>query len=63
MIKQGIKGIIRFMGWMLKGTAWILVHILKLALCSAGDCPAYGWECIEDDVIVFSCRAMLGEWL
>ena len=32
MIKQGIKGIIRFMGWMLKGTAWILVHILKLAL-------------------------------
>ena len=32
MVKQGIKGIVRFMGWMLKGAAWILVHILKLAL-------------------------------
>ena len=32
MVKQGIKGIIYFMGWMLKGMAWILVHILKLAL-------------------------------
>ena len=32
MAKQGIKGIIYFMGWMLKGMAWILVHILKLAL-------------------------------
>ena len=32
MAKQGIIGIIHFMGWMLKGMAWILVHILKLAL-------------------------------
>lgn len=32
MVKQGIKGIIHIMGWMLKGTAWVLVHILKLAL-------------------------------
>jgi len=32
MVKQGIKGMVRFMGWMLKGAAWILVHILKLAL-------------------------------
>lgn len=32
MVKRGIKGIIRFMGWMLKGMAWILVHILKLVL-------------------------------
>ena len=32
MVKQGIKGIIRFMGWMLKGMAWVLVHVLKLAL-------------------------------
>ncbi len=32
MVKQGIKGMLRFMGWMLKGAAWILVHILKLAL-------------------------------
>ncbi len=32
MAKQGIKGMLRFMGWMLKGAAWILVHILKLAL-------------------------------
>jgi hypothetical protein len=32
MAKQGIKGIIHFMGWMLKGMAWILVHVLKLAL-------------------------------
>ncbi len=32
MAKQGIKGMVRFMGWMLKGAAWILVHILKLAL-------------------------------
>lgn len=32
MVKQGIIGIIHFMGWMLKGMAWILVHILKLAL-------------------------------
>ena len=32
MVKQGIKGMFRFMGWMLKGAAWILVHILKLAL-------------------------------
>ena len=34
MVKQGIKGIVRFMGWMLKGAAWILVHILKLALAA-----------------------------
>ena len=32
MLKQGIKGIAHFMGWMFKGTAWILIHILKLAL-------------------------------
>ena len=32
MAKQGIIGIIHFMGWMLKGMAWVLVHILKLAL-------------------------------
>lgn len=32
MVKQGIKGMVRFMGWMLKGAAWILIHILKLAL-------------------------------
>ena len=32
MAKQGIKGMVRLMGWVLKGTAWILVHILKLAL-------------------------------
>lgn len=32
MAKQGIRGIARFMGWMLKGMAWVLVHILKLAL-------------------------------
>ncbi|GFI28318.1 hypothetical protein IMSAGC012_03450 [Lachnospiraceae bacterium] len=32
MVKQGIKGIIHIMGWMLKGMAWVLVHILKLAL-------------------------------
>ncbi len=32
MTKQGIKGMLCFMGWMLKGAAWILVHILKLAL-------------------------------
>ena len=32
MVKQGIKGIIHIMGWMRKGMAWVLVHILKLAL-------------------------------
>ena len=32
MVKQGIRGIAHFMGWMLKGTAWVLVHVLKLAL-------------------------------
>ncbi len=32
MAKQGIKGMLHFMGWMLKGAAWILIHILKLAL-------------------------------
>ncbi len=32
MVKQGIKGIAHFMGWMFRGAAWILVHILKLAL-------------------------------
>ena len=32
MVKQGIKGIARFMGWMFKGAAWIFIHILKLAL-------------------------------
>ena len=32
MVKQGIKGIIHIMGWMLKGMAWVLVHVLKLAL-------------------------------
>lgn len=32
MVKQGIRGIIHFMGWILKGMVWILLHILKLAL-------------------------------
>ena len=32
MVKQGIKGIAHFMGWMFKGAAWIFIHILKLAL-------------------------------
>lgn len=32
MAKQGIKSIIHIMGWMLKGMAWVLVHVLKLAL-------------------------------
>ncbi len=32
MVKQGIRGIARFVGWMLKGAAWTVVHILKLAL-------------------------------
>lgn len=32
MAKQGIKGIIHFMGWMLRAMAWILVHVLKLVL-------------------------------
>ncbi|MCM1158275.1 MAG: hypothetical protein NC300_06115 [Bacteroidales bacterium] len=32
MVKQGIKGIARFMSWTFKGAVWILVHILKLAL-------------------------------
>lgn len=32
MVRQGIKGMVRFVGWMLNGVAWILVHILKLVL-------------------------------
>lgn len=32
MVKQGVRGITHFMGWMLKGVAWILIHILKLML-------------------------------
>ena len=32
MVKQGIRGIARFAGWMLKGMAWIFIHVLKLAL-------------------------------
>ena len=32
MVKQGIKGIAHFMGWIFRGAAWILIHILKLAL-------------------------------
>lgn len=32
MVKQGIKAVIHFLGWTLKGMAWILIHILKLAL-------------------------------
>ena len=32
MVKQGINGVARLVGRMLKGAAWILVHILKLAL-------------------------------
>ncbi len=32
MVKQGMKGIARFVGWLFKGAAWILIHILKLAL-------------------------------
>lgn len=26
MVKQGIKGIAHFMGWMFKGAAWIFIH-------------------------------------
>lgn len=32
MAKQGIRGITHFMGWIFKGVAWTLAHILKLAL-------------------------------
>lgn len=32
MAKQGMKGIAHFVGWLFKGAAWILIHILKLAL-------------------------------
>ena len=32
MVKQGIRGIARFAGWMLKCAAWIFIHVLKLAL-------------------------------
>ena len=32
MVKQGIRGIARFAGWMLKSMAWIFIHVLKLAL-------------------------------
>ena len=32
MAKQGIRGIAHFMRWIFKGAAWIMVHILKLAL-------------------------------
>ncbi len=32
MLKQGMKGIAHFVGWLFRGAAWILVHILKLAL-------------------------------
>lgn len=32
MVKQGMKGIARFAGWMFRGAAWVLVYLLKLAL-------------------------------
>lgn len=32
MVNQGIKGIFCFMGWIFKGTAWLGIHLLKLAL-------------------------------
>lgn len=32
MVKQGIRCIAHFAGWMLKGAAWIFIHVLKLAL-------------------------------
>ncbi len=32
MVNQGIKGIFCFMGWIFRGTAWIGIHLLKLAL-------------------------------
>jgi len=32
MVRQGIKCMVRFAGWILKGAAWVFVHILKLAL-------------------------------
>lgn len=32
MAKPGMKGIAHFVGWLFKGAAWILIHILKLAL-------------------------------
>lgn len=32
MVNQGIKGTFCFMGWILRSTAWIGIHLLKLAL-------------------------------
>ncbi len=32
MVNQGIKGIFCFMGWIFRGTAWLGIHLLKLAL-------------------------------
>ena len=32
MVKQGIRGMAYFVGWMLKGAVWTFIHILKLAL-------------------------------
>lgn len=32
MVKQGIRGIAHFVGWMIKGAAWTFIHILKLVL-------------------------------
>ena len=30
---------------------------------SIGDCPAFGWKCVEDDVIGLSCWKMLGGFM
>lgn len=32
MVNQGIKGTFCFMGWIFSSTAWIGIHLLKLAL-------------------------------
>lgn len=36
---------------------------LETGAGGAGDCPAFGWECVEDDAVVFSRRTVLGERL
>lgn len=59
MVKQGIKGIVHFMGWMFKGAAWILIHILKLALAVlsvgwrlTGSGKHWGWITVKTDVSI-----------
>jgi hypothetical protein len=32
MVNQGIKSTFCFMGWILRSTAWIEIHLLKLVL-------------------------------